>query len=324
MLVLILLVVGIRACQNNAKKNSLRDYNREVAALARDSDTQVSRPFFQLLSNPGNRSPVAIETQINQYRVVAEDLADRARDISTPDDMTDAQRQVVTALNLRAEALGAIADKMRTALGTGSQSEEAVSQIAGQMQKFLASDVLWSQRVVPLITETLSEEEVTGQTVQASRFLPDIGWLDPATVGQRLGAEGDGGSSTPTGPVAPGSHGHGLTGVSVGNVTLQPGGTVNRIPASSNPTFTVKFQNQGENDEKRVAVNVQVTGAGSPIKVRRTVEETKAGQEASVNIPLGKSPPVGTPVEITVAVTPVRGEKTTDNNRQTYTAIFTR
>jgi hypothetical protein len=323
-LVLILLIVGIRACQNSAKKNSLRDYNRDVTALARDSDTQVSRPFFDLIGKPGNRSAVTIETQINQYRVVAEDLAERARKLSVPGEVTEAQRNVITALDLRAGALAKIADKIRTALGTGPSQEDAVQEIAGQMQAFLASDVLWSQRVIPLITEGLEDAEVTGQTVQASRFLPDLAWLDPSVVAERLGAEGGGTAGGTGGAVAPGTHGHGLISTSVGTTTLQPGGAVNRLTAAGNPTFTVKFQNQGENDERDVVVNLQVSGAGKPIRVRRTVDQTTAGQESTVQIPLGQAPPVGTPVQITVAIAPVRGEKTTDNNRSTYTAIFTR
>ena len=319
---LILLVVGINACRNSAKKNSLRDYNRDVGTLATQSDTDVSKPFFALMGNPGNKSPVAIETQINQYRVVAEDIADRAKGLSTPGDMTGAQRNVVTALNLRVEGLQKIADNIRAALSTGNQADQAVNTIAGEMQNFLASDVLWSQRVVPLISETLSDNEVTGQNIQSSKFLPTLSWLDPAYVGGRLGTSGGGGSKT--GPTAPGTHGHGLQSVSVGTLTLQPGGAVNRIPASRNPTFTVKFQNQGENDERDVAVTVTVTGAGKPIKVRKTVDKTTAGQPAQVDVPLSTAPPAGTPVQIAVAVGAVPGEKTVDNNKQTYTALFTR
>ena len=322
-LVLILLVVGINACRSSAKKNSLRDYNQNVGTLATQSDTDVSKPFFALMENPGNKSPVAIETQINQYRVVAEDIADRAKNLDTPDDMTGAQRNVVQALNLRVEGLQKIADNIRAAKAGTAQSDAAVNAISGEMQNFLASDVLWSQRVVPLISETLSDNEVTGQRIQSSKFLPALSWLDPSFVGNSLGAGGGGGTSK-GGPTAPGTHGHGLTSTSVGTLTLQPGGAVNRIPASGNPVFTVKFQNQGENDERDVPVTVSVTGAGKPIKVRKTVDKTTAGQAASVDVPLGQSPPAGTPVQIQVVVGAVPGEKTTDNNKSTYTALFTR
>jgi hypothetical protein len=191
------------------------------------------------------------------------------------------------------------------------------------MQALLTSDVLWSQRVAPLIKDELDDAEVTGQRIEPSRFLPDLGWLDPDEAGDRLGAEGGGGGGGSGGPVAPGSHGHGLTSVTVGSTTLQPGG-VNRIPASDNPTFTVAFQNQGENDESDVVVNLRVSGAGRPISVRKEISKTTAGQAAETEIPLGRRPPVGTPVTITVSVTPVRGERTRDNNRQEYPALFVR
>ena len=59
-LVLILLVVGINACRSSAKKNALRDYNRNIGTLATQSDTDVSKPFFGLMTNPGNRSAVNV------------------------------------------------------------------------------------------------------------------------------------------------------------------------------------------------------------------------------------------------------------------------
>ena len=67
--------------------------------------------------------------------------------------------------------------------------------------------------------------------------------------------------------VAPGRHGHGLVSVSVGDTTLQPPPTTNRIPASSGLAFTVRFTNQGDNEETDVRVRVRVrpqTGRRSP------------------------------------------------------------
>jgi hypothetical protein len=73
-----------------------------------------------------------------------------------------------------------------------------------------------------------------------------------------------------------------------------------------------------------VTVELRITGAGKPIVVRKTVDQTKAGATVALQIPLGQAPPVGTPVTITVQVRPVPGEKKTDNNSSTYTAFFTR
>jgi hypothetical protein len=320
-IVLIIIVLGFRACQNSAKKNSLRDYNRDVATLVQDSDEQVSKPFFDLLTSQDQQSPVTLETQINQYRVVAEDQAERARRLSVPDDMVPAQRNLLTVLDFRAEALGAVADKIRTALGSAEASKGATGEIAGQMQKLLSSDVIYSQRVAPLIKQELDANDITGQTIAGSKFLPNLGWLNPDTVAARIGGTGTSGTKTAT---TPGPHGHGLVSVAVGDVTLQPQPAVNRIPAGSDTTFLVTFQNQGASDETDVKVTVRISGAGSPIVVNKTVPQTVAGANAEVEIPLGQSPPIGTPVTIKVTVNKVPGEQKTDNNTADYTALFTR
>jgi hypothetical protein len=215
--------------------------------------------------------------------------------------------------------LAKIADKVRTALGDQG-ADVAVNQIAGQMQSFLASDVLYSQRVSPLLVEVLDENDIHGQPIAThANFLPSLDWLDPNTVGARLRR---GGTARTT--VAPGTHGHALVSVTAGGVNLIPGDTANRIAASSNLAFDVKFQNQGTNDEVDVVVRIRITGSGSPITASKRIDQTKAGAQGQATIALTKTPPIGTPVTLTVEILPVPGEKTKDNNKQTYTAFFTR
>lgn len=319
---LILIVIGFNSCRTSAKQSALRDYNTDVAALVQDSDDRVGAPFFDLLQS-GDQSPVTLETQINQYRVTAEDQVDRAENLDVPDDMADAQRDFLLTLQFRAEALGAIASKIRTALGSEDAAEQATNEIAGQMQKLLASDVVYQQRVAPFILEGLEANDVTGQNVAASQFLPNLGWLEPSTVASRIGGSGGGGAADEE-PATPGPHGHGLVSVAVGDVTLQPEPAVNRLTAGSDTTFLISFQNQGASDETDVRVQVRISGAGDPIVVNDTVPQTVAGATAEVEVPLGQSPPIGTPVTIRVSVEPVPGEETTDNNRADYTALFTR
>src|SRR5205085_9910384 len=106
----------------------------------------------------------------------------------------------------------------------------------------------------------LDNTDVTGQQIAASRFMPDISWLAPATVAAHLGRSASSGSSGTSGQAAPGLHGHGLDSTSIGAVTLQPEapGVVNRPAWSSNPTLTVKFTNQGDNNESNVKITASV------------------------------------------------------------------
>jgi hypothetical protein len=322
LLVIILLVVGIRGCLNSAKKRSLREYNDNVRSLVQESDDQVGKPFFQALSGGGaaGGDTVNLETQVNQLRIVSEELVNRGRKLDVPDDMKPAQTDFLLVLELRRDGLRKIAQKLPTAQATGGASQQAIVQITGQMQQFLASDVVYSQRVIPLIKKALDDNDIRGQTIATSRFLPSIEWLDASQVANRLGSSLS--TGRPTGPVAPGSHGHGLSSTSVNGTDLSTD-TANRIKAAPNLTFTVSFENQGENDERNVVVKVSIEGAGTPIAGQTTVPSTSAGSSATAEVPLRQTPPTGKPVTINVTVQPVPGEKQTDNNKASYPALFT-
>jgi hypothetical protein len=320
-LLLILIVLGVKGCTDSRRENALKDYNRDVTAVVADSDRDVGRAFFQVLSS-GSQQPSDLQVQVNELRLAADEDVKRARALDAPDDMQAADRNLQLVLGLRADGLRKIADALPTALGRGQPAEQAVERIAGQMQGFLASDVVYDLRVAPLIKQVLDGNGIQGQRIADSQFMNDISWLSPDTVAGRLGADATGSGRR---EVAPGTHGHGLSSVSVGETTLQPSPAVNRVAVGGGgATFTVGFENQGENDERNVRVTVTVRGGNSPITARKTVAQTKAGSPAEVEIPLGSAPPIGQAVTAEVVVAAVRGEEKTDNNRQRYTVIFTR
>ena len=321
LLVLILLIFGVRSCANSRKENAMKDYNRNVTAVISDSDSQVGKPFFQLMNN-GAREADQLRVQVNQLRLAADEDVKRAKGFDVPDAMKPAQDNLLLALNLRAEALRKIADQIPRAQGRGQPSEDAIAKIAGQMQQFLASDVIYKVRAAPFIKQALDDEGISGQTIASSQFLPDVAWLDASKVADGLGRSA-GGTSSAT--AAPGLHGHGITSVSVGGTTLAPSPGINRVPAGSGgPTFTVKFANQGDNDERNVRVTIRVSGAGKPISETKTIGQTKSRSDATVAIPLGQAPPVGQAVTVEASIAAVPGEKNTDNNKQSYTVIFQR
>jgi hypothetical protein len=325
-LLFIVLAIGVNACLDSRAENRLKDYNRDVATVIAQSDRDVSRPFFETLGQ-GGQSPVELESAINQLRNVADKQVEQAEGFDVPDELETAQRNLLLTLDMRASGLGKIAGEIRTALAEGDQAAQAVDQIAAQMQQFLASDVVYDTRVIPFIQEALDEREIGGQDLADSQFLPSLDWLQPTTVAEQLDAPAGSASGDAAGDetAAPGLHGHGLVSTAVGDTTLQPGETANRIPAGSDIAFTVTFANQGENDERNVNVQVRIRGGGTKtITARRRVPETSPGANAEATIPLTQAPPIGTPVTIEVSVARVPGEEKVDNNKQSYTAIFTR
>jgi hypothetical protein len=327
-LVLLLLIFGVKGCLDSRKERALKDYNREVTAIVSSSNEQVSEPFFALLSQPTTAAN-ELEQGINEYRAVADQDAQRTRSLDVPDEMAAAHRNLELVMNLRAEALRKTADRVAAAKADGEDNrqsaEAAVSQIAGQMGALFASDVIYSQRVAPLIKQALDDNDISGQSIATSTFVPTIAWLDKDQVAGRLGAQRAGGGRGASSEPAPGTHGHGLESTTVAGVTLQPGGGANRVAAGSNLAFTIKFANQGENDETDVRVIVRVRAPSvKTISVAKTVNLTKSKTSSTVAIPLTTAPPIGTPVTVEVEVRAVPGEKVVDNNKSTYTVLFER
>jgi hypothetical protein len=322
LLALILLVFIVRGCQNSAQENAMRDYNQDVGALARASDQEVSEPLFNLLRNPTQGDDLS--SQINGFRGQADDQYKQAQQISTPGEMTPAQRSFLMTMEMRRDGLQSIADNVRTALSSDAEAaDEAIQAIAGAMSMFLASDVIYESRVVPIIDHQLQENDIGNQTLQRSQFLPGRQWIDPTTVADALGQQlsSGGGNGSNTGEPAPGLHGTQLDSVTVGDVTLDPA-AANRLTYGPDTEFTVNFTNGGEHDEFDIQVTLKIEGGPEPLQVRKTVPSVAAGAAATATLGLPSDPPFGTPVTISIQIRPVPGEEKKDNNSAEYDAFF--
>jgi hypothetical protein len=320
LVVVILLIVLIQGCVSSQQEDALKSYNQDVARIVGQSD-QVGQQLFRDLSK-GGANPQNLQVQVNALRGDAEQQLADAKKLDVPDEMKTAQQNFILALELRRDALTKIASQLPAALSKqASSSGPAIAQITGQNQAFLASDVLYSLKVAPLIAKALDDNGIGGQQIAQSRFLGDpLSWLDKNVVQQRL--SGAGGTSTPTGKAAPGVHGHSLDSVTVDGNDLSPD-SANRIPSNPPPTFTVNYTNSGENDEKGVQISISITGAGAPINLTKSVD-TSAGESGSAELAMTSAPPTGQPVTIKATVKPVAGEKKVDNNTQSYPAVFTK
>jgi hypothetical protein len=319
-LFLIIVVLLIHGCLDSRHKSALRSYNTHVTSIMADNNTKVIQPLFAALTS--GSSPAQVLQDLQAVDQVAAFDAKQARGLSVPGEMSHAQTNLELVLDLRSSAVNTITNQITTALsttGSGRAAQAAVDQITGQMQGLLASDVVYSQRVIPQIKQALDDGGVHGQVLTPSKALNNFGWLDNAQVTSAIGAQV---SARPSnGKLAPGTHGHGLDSVKVNNVTLDANAANNNVPGKPAPVFIVAFTNQGENDEVDVAVHVTISGATKTIRLKKVLPQTKAGQPAEARIPL-TSPVPTTPVEVKVSIGKVRGEKTTTNNNATYTVTF--
>ncbi len=313
---LIVIVLVINGCLKSQKAQSLKEYNRNVSSLAQESETQVAEPLFTALTGASGKPALNVEVQVDQLRIAAQKIAERARGLSVPGEMTEAQRNLLLTLDLRSEGITKIAALLPGALG--SQSKEASTKIAGEMENFLASDVVYSQRVAPLIQETLAGAGITGSSTAAARFLPNIGWLEPNTVLSRITGQSSTGQSSQT---VSGNHGSALVGLSVGTTTLEPEPTINHISGGGSPTFTVIVENSGEFNETNVKVDITVTAGGKAYKASHVINQTTPGNKVNVEIPVAGIP-LGVAAKIEANIEGVPGENDLENNKGTYLAIF--
>jgi hypothetical protein len=313
---LIVIVLLINGCLKSGKLQSLKDYNRSVSQLAQESDAQVSHPLFGALTGASSKTALNVELQIDELGKISRELAARAKAMSVPGEMAGAQRALLTVLGLRAEGMGKVGTLVRQILG--GHATQAGPELAGEMELFLASDVLYSQRVAPLIQEALANSGINGLGTTGTRFLPNLGWLVPATALSRITGQGTGSSQ---GTVAPGTHGSSLLGVSVGTNALEVEPALNHISGGGSPTFTVSVEDTGSNQETNVKVDVTVTAGGKTFKHSGVIATTQPGAKADAEVPV-TGIPVGQAAKIEVSVEPVPGETNTENNKNTYLAIF--
>jgi hypothetical protein len=314
---LILIVLLIASLFKNEKQQALKTYNREVSTLAQESDEHVSQPLFAALSGAAGKSAQAVEQELDSLRGQAQGLAQHAKALSVPSEMASAQQNLLLALDLRVEGMDKLTELLPSALG--GQSKQLAAKLAGDMEIFLASDVIYSQRVAPLIQQTLAAGGVQGIGTSSTRFLPNLGWLESSSLLSRLGESS--GSSSSSGAVAPGHHGSVLKGVSVGSTTLEAEPAVNHLSVGANPTFTLAVEDDGEFTETNVKVVVTITAGGKQYAASHVIGTTEPGKTVNANVTV-TGVPLGAAAKVEAGVEPVPGESNHEGTHSGFLAVF--
>ncbi len=318
-LIVVLIVLGVKSILDRQATDALKKYASNVDSLVASEQTNVRLPFFtqiDLAYNSSNQNAIANDIQ---QEVLAERANYRqAQSWNVPSQMVAPQRSLVSLLGMRSQALQAIESAIPSALGVGDQAK-ALKQISGDMQLFLASDVLYSQRVKPLIEQSLKNAGVTGQTVFPSTFLPDVGWLTPQTTATRI----LGYVPVSLGGTAPsGSNGHELLEVTYGNAIVLSTSQPNTIAlGSQGVTFDLQVKNSGTGQVFGVPTQVYFKARGvntSCLSKQSSIPKTVPGSVYTsqiVIVPEATCTGIyNVPLDMTAEVVPVPGETDKQNN----------
>jgi hypothetical protein len=306
LLLLILIVLGIKGCLDARANRALEDYARDVTQIVEETE-QTSKSFFGKLEDPGNASVTDFVDQVNADRSAMDAYRSRIEGLDAPGDMDRAQANLELAYQLRAGAMNEIAEKTDDALGDAG-AEKAMEAIARQMQKLLASDVVYEQVVRPEVDGVLADNGVSDSDLPKSTFLPDEKWLDETEVSEALGA-----ISGESADVS-GVHGTELAAVTVNETELVEGAPAT-ISAEEGVEIEVSVLNSGESTENGVGVAVSFEGN----TIKGEIDELPLGETGTAVIPLTPTP--SGEVELEVVVEAVPGENITENNEATYTLV---
>jgi hypothetical protein len=307
LVLLILIVLGVKGCLDARANRELSDYARNVAQIVEETQ-QTSKAFFERLEEPGDTSVTDFVDQVNADRSAVDTYASRVDDLSAPGDMSRPQSNLELSYQLRANAMDEIAEKMSTALGEAG-AEKAMAGIAKQMQKLLASDVIYEQVVRPEVDGVLANNGISDSDLPKSTFLADEKWLEESTVSEALGAI-SGGTATNVSGV----HGTELSSVTVNETELIEGAPTT-IAGEEGVEVEVSVTNSGESTEN--GVNVAVTYEGTTVKGE--INELPLGETGTAVIPLTPTPSGEVTLEVEVEAVP--GENLTENNEATYTLL---
>lgn len=335
LLVLIGIVLGIKAIFDHQALAGLKTYNNEVTSLTANELSGVRDPFFRDIDNAFNSSsPIEVATALQQIASQEQTFYRQAQGWNVPAQMLGAQRWFVGALGLRSEALADIASQMQKALGVSHGQGPAITRISGDMEKLLSADVLYSDRVAPLILQALANAGVAGSP-PPDAFLPDVGWLVPQTAAQRILSyvpTSLGGTPLPSGTLV----GHKLTSVGVlqpdGSVTPLQSTNVNRLAyTTTGITFVLGFQNSGTVAEHDVGTQITFQKAGfntsclSRTNITRTTEAGLSYKSTILFTPTCENLPayLNQILAMTAEVDPVSGETDVANNKLSFDVEFT-
>jgi hypothetical protein len=307
LVLLILIVLGVKGCLDARANRELSDYARNVAQIVEETQ-QTSKSFFEKLEEPGSESVTDFVEQVNADRSAVDAYATRIDDLSAPGDMSHAQTNLELSYQLRASAMDEIAEKMDDALADAGAAK-ATAVITKQMQKLLASDVIYEQVVRPEVDSVLAANGISDSDLPKSTFLADEKWLDESTVNSAIGAVSGGGEGSVSGV-----HGTEIAGVAVNGTELIEGAPTT-IAGEEGVAVEVSVRNPLESTEN--GVNVAVTVEGNTLK--ETIDELPAGETGTAVISLTPTPSGEVTIEVEVEAVP--GEEVLENNEAVYALI---
>lgn len=316
-LVVVLLVVWVEGCTADAKRERSSAYLAEIGAVG-NASARLGQQLGTLLTTPGlNRED--LDARLGGFVETADNQVQRAQELDPPGAMVVPNAGAVEALKYRANGLRGLRVAFRETVDD-SDAGAAGERLLAQTQRFLASDIIWTDSFQAPAETVLQEEGIEGLDVPASEFITadDLVSQDSlAAIWRRIQGASTGG--TPTG----------LHGNQIESVKVLPSGQVlsttteTTIQVTDTLAFEVGVTDSGESQEVQVKVTLTIPKQPDPIVLTETIPIIDPGETKTVRFQVGALVPFGEQTTVKVDVDPVPGETNTSNNTAEYPVIFT-
>ena len=321
-LIVVLLVLWVQSCQEASKEKTYKSYMTKVSEVA-GSSQQVGRSLSQALLAQGQKE-AQVEQRISGLARQEQLDVQRAQEITPPGTLRDEHNALIQALQYRVSGLTGLASAL-AATANVKDATRAGGVLAGQMQRLLASDVVYADSFKDPSAAELKRKGVTGTAenggplVPSSTFLQSAELVTPtamATVVSRI----RGGSVTP--------NQGGLRGTNLVSTKVQPQGQelstsqTNTIIVRTNMRIEVTVEDSGDSQEANIPVTLTIQQPSGNIVKRARISFINPGEQKTVTFSNFGAVNFGVQATIKVEVQPVQGETKTDNNSADYPVIF--
>jgi len=322
-LIVVLLVFWIQSCQESSKEKTYKDYMSKVSEVA-GSSQQIGKQLNQVLLAQGQKE-AQLEQKVTGLARQEQLAVQRAREITPPGTLRDENNALIQTLEYRVSGLNGLASAL-AATAKSKDTTRAGSLLAAQMQRLLASDVIYQDSFKAPAGQELDRQGVTGTNSSGGPLVPDSNFLQSSdlvtssamvTVLSRI----RGAATTPTTG--------GLRGTNLESVKVLPAGTElststqTTVVVRTNMTIQVSVKDSGDSQEANIPVTLRIIQSGQPDVVKRgKIDFINPGEVKPVNFSNFPAPSFQTPAQIKVEVQPVQGESNTSNNSASYPVIF--
>jgi hypothetical protein len=322
-LIVVLLVFWIQSCSEASKEKTYKDYMSNVSEVA-GSSQQIGRGLSNAFAAQGLKE-AQLEQRIAGLARQEQLDVERVREITPPGTLTDEHAALIQALQYRVSGLNGLASAL-AATAKVKDTTRAGTVLAGQMQRLLASDVIYEDSFKAPATAELKRQGVTGTNTAGGPLVPSSTFLQTSELATPTAMEtviGKIRGSTVT-PSQGGLRGTNLVSTKAFPQNLELSTTSQTtVILTTNLSFQVTVEDSGDSQEANIPVTLRIVQAGNPDVVKRAnIGFINPGEQKTVSFSNFPALTPAKPAQIKVEVQPVQGETKTDNNSADYSVIF--